>query len=92
MERVKMQRFSKRMGEEAKASETSLSKQELVTTVRRLGYICIKMHEIVMGRLTTQGEHELAERFNDVFKPLADLLVHFELEEHLESEENQDGV
>jgi len=50
------------------------------------------MHEIVMGRLTTQGEHELAERFNDVFKPLADLLVHFELEEHLESEENQDGV
>lgn len=99
MQHVKMQRLRRRMGEPALAGESvlresngALERATIVTTVRRLGFICIKMHEVIMGRLTSEGEHELAERFNDVFKPLADLLVHFELDEHLDNEEGSDGV
>lgn len=97
MEKGKMQRFSKENGRAGSAGESrtadgTLSRAELITTVRRLGYVCIKVHEIVMGRLTTQGHYELAERFNDIFKPLADMLLAFDLADTQQGEEYEDGV
>lgn len=100
-----MRRFSKENGRAptgresvtAGATEGELERATIVTTVRRLGYIMVRMHEVIMGRLIRQEEHELAEQFNDCFKPLADLLVGFSLDDTLEeenesvSEEGQDN-
>lgn len=70
------------MGARERASAPGeLTPAQLVTVVRRLGFVMSKAHETIMGRLIAQGEHELAERFNDLFKPLVDLVVHFELDE-----------
>jgi len=88
----KMRRKSKENGRGPLGPETTpketlpgeLERATIVTTVRRLGFIMVKMHEVIMGRLVRQQEHELAEQFNDVFKPLADLLVHFDLDDPLE--------
>jgi len=96
----KLQNSRRRMGEPALAGEsvtdatrTALERATIITTIRRMGFIAIKIHEVVMGRLTSQGEHELAERFNDCFKPVADMLVHFELDEaHSEEKGGSDGV
>jgi len=96
---AKMRRKVRRMGEGRLSPESSpktiqageLERATIVTTVRRLGFIMVKMHEVIMGRLIRQQEHEMAEQFNDLFKPLADLLVHFTLDDTLESEEEQGG-
>lgn len=105
MAKGQMQRFSKENGRAGSAGESvtagvtegELERATIVTTVRRLGFIMIKMHEVIMGRLIRQEEHELAEQFNDCFKPLADLLIGFSLDDTLEgenesvSEEGQDN-
>lgn len=80
--------ISKRMGAGRQAGNRTgeLSRAELVTTVRRLGYVALRVHEVVMGQLISTDRHELAEQFNDLFKPLADLLIHFELKEDVNGE------
>jgi len=81
MATAKIPQLSRRMGASASEHRTGdLSPAELVTIVRRLGYVALRVHEVVMGRLTSQEEYSMAESFNDLFKPLCDLLVHFELE------------
>jgi len=90
----KMRRISKENRRGPSGPETApkgslpgeLERATIVTTIRRFGWIATKMHEVIMGRLVRQQEHELAEQFNDVFKPLADLLVHFNLDDTLEGE------
>jgi len=67
-------------GENGRDSATSLSAAEIHTTVRRLGFVTLKVHEIIMARLLKEDQ-ALAERFNDVFKPLVDLMLHFNLED-----------
>jgi len=62
------------------ATASSLSAAEVITTVRRLGYIALKMHEVIMSRLG-EGDAGTAERFNDMFKPLAEMLIRFDLED-----------
>jgi len=83
--KVNPRELSRRMRAGRSADSTTLAgettRAELVTTVRRLGYIALRIHEVVMGQLTRTERYELAEQFNDLFKPLADLLAHFELEE-----------
>lgn len=64
-----------------RASAASLSAAEITTVVRRFGFILLKVHEIVMTRLTGAEDAVLAERVNDTLKPMADLLVHFTLED-----------
>jgi len=100
MEKVNMRRFYKENGRDRPAVESptagvkaagELERATIVTTVRRLGFIMVKMHEVIMGRLVRQEQHELAEQFNDLFKPLADLLVHFDLDDTLEGEEEEQG-
>jgi len=59
---------------------SSLSAAEVCTVVRRMGYVAAKVHEVVMARLVVDDQ-ELAERFNDIFKPLVDIMIHFTLEE-----------
>lgn len=63
--------------ENGRESATSLSASEIQTIVRRLGFVALKVHEVVMSRLVTEDEG-LAELFNDVFKPMVDALVHFD--------------
>jgi len=63
-----------------RASATSLSAAEVITTVRRLGFVALKMHEVIMSRLMRESP-ALAEEFNDVFKPAVDWLLHFEMSE-----------
>jgi len=91
--KVNTRDLSKRMGAAAKAAASApagaMNRAELVTTVRRLGYVALRVHEVVMGRLTTDQRYELAEQFNDLFKPLADMLVHFELKD--DGKEDNDG-
>lgn len=89
MEKGNMRRFSKenRGGTFGADSHTdsdvrsrgSLDRATVVTTVRRMGFIMVKMHEVIMSSLCRDGKTRLAEQFNDVFKPLADMLLHFEL-------------
>lgn len=75
----------------AGASVGELDRATVVTTIRRFGYVITKAHEIIMGRLTSQGDYELAERFNDIVKPLADMLLGFELEESSGAESKEDA-
>lgn len=81
----KIAKLSRRMGAgRMPGNDTSvvsggLEEATVITTIRRMGYVLSKVHEIVMARLIAQGEGDLAERFNDTLKPLVDLLVHFEL-------------
>lgn len=64
-----------------------LSAAEVVTTVRRLGFVLVKAFEIMQGNLIRHKSYELAERLNDTLKPLADMLAHFELETEEESDD-----
>lgn len=103
MEKGKMVKMSKENGRGGSAAESLsqgtlpglLDRAVIVTTVRRMGYIAVKMHEVIMGGLVRDGKEALAEQFNDVFKPLADMLLHFELDptvERKESKEDSDGL
>lgn len=58
------------------------------TVVRRLGYIAVKVHETVMANLIHGGNAETAEQFNDIFKPLCDALLNFELDVSRETEDD----
>jgi len=88
MAKAKASQLSRRMGagREPGTAPGDLSRAELVTTIRRLGYVALRIHEVVMGRLVEQGSQQMAEHFNDWFKPLADLLVHFEMKDHDDAE------
>jgi len=82
-----------RMGDRANALESltpgpNLSASEIVTVVRRLGFVLLRAYEIMQGNLISAGNHSLAETLGDTLKPLADMLVHFEL---VEEEETPDG-
>jgi len=89
--RVKMTKLTRTMGARPKAEQphtsgASLSASEVVTVVRRLGFVLMKAHEVMQGNLVSHGQYELAERLNDSLKPLADMLAHFELETGFEQE------
>jgi len=55
--------------------------RELRSVCRRMGYVITKFHETAMSALTAARMEHLAEEFNDLVKPVADYLNHFELEE-----------
>lgn len=57
-----------------------LTAEQLETTVRRLGFVTVKMHQVMMSNLIAADKHELAEAFNDAFKPVCDWLLNFTLE------------
>lgn len=86
MSKLKIENISRRMGEGGAAARVDTGSGELdratvITVIRRTGYVAAKVHEVIMGRLISQGEHELAERFNDLYKPLVDMLIHFDLDQ-----------
>lgn len=62
------------------AKRTARSESEMVaqTVVRRLGFLALKAHEVIMSRLIEE-ESPLAVTFQDAFKPLVDAMVHFEI-------------
>lgn len=98
MEKVKAGQLSRRMDARRTPSEPQrywdpgeLDRATIITTIRRMGYILVKAHEVIMGKLIAQDEHELAERVNDTLKPLADLLLHFELDDKSHSAGGEDG-
>lgn len=66
----------KRMG----SVRTTPDLATVTTVVRRLGYVAVKVHETVMANLLAEGKEEVAEAFNDVFKPLADAMLNFDIE------------
>jgi len=76
--------FPERMGRD---SASSLSASDLRVIVRRLGYVALKVHETVMSRLRQDSDARLAEAFNDIFKPVVDMLLHFDLEDGDDSQE-----
>jgi len=49
------------------------------TVVRRLGYVAVKAHEALMSNLIHKGCSDVAEAFNDAFKPLVDAMLNFEM-------------
>lgn len=65
---------------------SSLSASEVVTIVRRLGFVALKVFETIQGNLVSAGRHSYAEALNDSLKPLVDMLVHFELEEQRDTD------
>lgn len=79
-----MRDIAKRMGPD-RASPLSASggaaapmtERQLETVVRRLGYVASKAHEQMMRNLVESRQAELAEDFNDAFKPVVDFLLHF---------------
>lgn len=76
-------------GREARASAfnaSGLSASEVVTIVRRLGFVALKVFETIQGNLVSSGRHQYAEALNDSLKPLVDMLVHFELEDAPDTE------
>lgn len=52
-----------------------------VTVIRRLGYVAAKVHQHLMDDLIRRGDQVTAERVNNCFKPLVDMLINFSLEE-----------
>jgi len=74
-------------GRIGRASASSLSAAEIRAVARRLGFVALKVHETVMSRLRQDSDQRLAEAFNDVFKPIVDLLLHFDLETSDDPEE-----
>jgi len=67
-------------------SRGELTRAEIVTVVRRLGYVALRVFETIQGNLVSSGRHQYAEALNDSLKPLVDLLVHFELEDEPDTE------
>lgn len=63
-----------------------LSRSEIVTVVRRLGFVALQVFNTIQGNLVSSGRHQYAEALNDSLKPLVDLLVHFELEDEPDTE------
>lgn len=49
--------------------------RELTNMVRRLGFVVIKMHEVVLSSLIEHDREGLAEEWNDIVKPVADFLL-----------------
>jgi len=72
-------------------SGPSLSASEVVTVVRRLGFVAVKVYETIQGNLTSRGQYQLAETLADTLKPLVDMMLHFELED-AEDTEVDNGV
>jgi len=71
-------------------SRGELSRAEIVTVVRRLGYVALRVFETIQGNLVSSGRHQYAEALNDSLKPLVDLLVHFELDDEPDTEVNHE--
>lgn len=81
---------SRRMGRAGNARV--LTAGQLETTVRRLGFVTVKMHQVMMSNLIAAHKHELAEAFNDAFKPVVDWLLNFTLEGVARETEDDDGT
>lgn len=62
-------------------SASSLSASEAQAIVRRFGFVLMKVHEVLVSRAIADDKQQLAELLNDMLKPIADLLVHFEVTE-----------
>jgi len=54
----------------------TLSAQTATTTIRRLGYIALRVYEVVMDDLI-RNDSPAAEEFADEVKPIVDRLIHF---------------
>jgi len=72
-------RGSRKRMERASASSFSAQVPELVRVVRKSGFALAKLHELVMTRVVSDDDVELAESLNDELKPLIDALIHFAL-------------
>lgn len=57
---------------------SSLSAAEAQAIVRRFGYMLHRVHEVVLAELLTK-DNGYAERWNDVVKPIAEMLMTFQL-------------
>lgn len=67
--------------EQPLTSGPSLSASEVVTVVRRLGFVALKAYEVMQGNLTSRGNYQLAEALADTLKPVVDMMLHYSLEE-----------
>jgi len=67
-------------GDHARASASSLLAQvlELQSVVRRTGVCLDRILTLVMTKVTSDEDLELAESLRDELKPLIDALIHFE--------------
>lgn len=67
--------------ENRRGASSLLTISEVNTIVRRLGYVLVRVHQVLVENALAHDEVELAERLGDQLKPLADLLAHFTLED-----------
>lgn len=101
MARHQVKNLSKRMARSQTSSALStagasrgMSRADIESVVRRLGFVAVKTFETIQGNLISSGQEQLAETLNDVLKPLCDMLLHFELEmlvHELEGPEERNG-
>jgi len=73
-------RGSRKRMERASASSFAAQVPELVSVVRKSGYALAKLHDLVMTRVCSDDDVELAETLNDELKPLIDAMIHFDVE------------
>lgn len=66
--------------------EATLHLSQVNATMRRLGYVASRVHEVIISNLIAADKRELAELYNDIAKPIVDALLHFELEETSDEE------
>lgn len=88
---IKTQNLRRRMGarsltEQPPTAGRNLDAKTVVTVVRRLGFVALKAYEVIQGNLTSSQKYELAETVADTLKPLIDQLLHFELEDLVDTE------
>lgn len=60
----------------------SLSASEINGVVRRLGFVLSQAYTVMQSNLISNNRLDLAEALGDCLKPLVDMLLHFELEDH----------
>jgi len=61
------------------ASSSSLVASEYQRCIREIGVVLEKLHQLVMTRVCSENDLELAETLNDEVKPVIDWLIHFEV-------------
>jgi len=94
---LKVKNISKRMGARSLTEQPQMpgspSAQDLVpavvnTVVRRLGVVALAAFNQMMSNCLSRGSEELAEALNDSLKPLVDALLHFDVMEERELEQD----
>jgi len=72
--------LKKRMGS---VRTSPIQTQETVQVVlRRLGFVVLTVHRVVMASLIEAGKAAQAEELNDWMKPLGDMLLNYEGDEN----------